>query len=121
MPRGAAPGERRGGREKGTPNKISGKVRDALWEALEADGGPVEYFRELRQTEPKSFAQLVGKLLPQARELSGPDGEGLFEEPLSRREELMSDLELARRIAFVLNAGEHALGELERMDKGEED
>jgi len=32
MPRGAAPGERRGGRQKGTPNKATVEIKDAARE-----------------------------------------------------------------------------------------
>lgn len=35
MPRGARPGERRGGRAKGTQNHVNAKTREALWAEIE--------------------------------------------------------------------------------------
>jgi hypothetical protein len=43
MPRGSAPGERRGGRQKGTPNKRTAFVRQAADLALQSGDTPLEY------------------------------------------------------------------------------
>ena len=48
-----------------------------------------------------------------ATELSGPDGEPLIEP--TRREELWSAMETARRFAFVLASGTDARNELDEM------
>ncbi len=49
MPRGSRPGERRGGRQKGTPNKVTRAVKDAILSAFEKVGGwatgPAEILR----------------------------------------------------------------------------
>ena len=44
MPRGSKPGERRGGRAKGTPNKMTKTLKESILGALGAEGG-VNYLR----------------------------------------------------------------------------
>jgi hypothetical protein len=113
MPRGSAPGERRGGRKAGTPNHITARVRDAVVEALEgAEGGAVGWLSKLSDQEPKAFASLVGKLIPQARELTGAD---LFPEREKdwRHMTFEERMDVAKRIAFMLNVANHAI------DKGQ--
>ena len=64
------------GRRAGTQNKHTRNVRDALVRALEAtaeDGGE-EFFAGLRDSDPKTFASLVGKLIPNQTQLTGDDG-----------------------------------------------
>ena len=43
MPRGSAPGERRGGRQKGVPNKRTAFVRQAADLALQSGDTPLDY------------------------------------------------------------------------------
>jgi hypothetical protein len=64
------------GRKAGTPNKTTRSVRDALVRALEAaeqDGGE-EFFTGLRDSDPKTFASLVGKLIPNQTHITGDEG-----------------------------------------------
>ncbi len=64
------------GRRPGTPNKHTRNVRDALVRALEAtaeDGGE-EFFAGLRDSDPKTFATLVGKLIPNQTHITGEEG-----------------------------------------------
>jgi hypothetical protein len=64
---GSKPGERRGGRQKGTPNKITRTLREAILQALEeagGKGGAVEYLRSQANLSPGAFLSLVGKVLP---------------------------------------------------------
>ena len=70
MPRGSKPGERRGGRKKGTPNKLTDSLKAAIIGALEQQGG-TEYLAELARTDKRTFAMLLGRLIPQ--EGSGRD------------------------------------------------
>ena len=68
--------EKTGGRKAGVPNKTTRSVKDALMRALEAtaeDGGE-EFFTGLRDSDPKTFATLVGKLIPNQTHVSGDDG-----------------------------------------------
>ena len=64
------------GRRAGTPNKTTRSVRDALVRALEAtleDGGE-EFFTSLRDSDPKTFATLVSKLIPNQTHITGDEG-----------------------------------------------
>ena len=71
MPRGSRPGERRGGRKKGTPNTLTASVKASLQAVYAARGGDeaLESWANENQTE---FYKLWGRLLPQ--ELTGADG-----------------------------------------------
>lgn len=69
--KGAKPGERRGGRQKGTPNKTTTMLKEAIIAAAEKAGsdkkgkdGLVGYCHFLATNEPKAFSQLLGKVLP---------------------------------------------------------
>jgi hypothetical protein len=61
--RGSAPGERRGGRQKGTPNKVSADIRDMVIRALNKAGG-LDYLARQAEENPGAFLTLVGKVLP---------------------------------------------------------
>lgn len=63
--------KRVGGRQKGTPNKISRDVKDAILDAFEELGG-ASYLVWLAKVEPTSFATLLGKVLP--IQITGKDG-----------------------------------------------
>lgn len=63
MPRGAKPGERRGGRQKGTPNKHTAAVKDMVLAALSNKGG-VKYLERQADENPQAFMTLVGKVIP---------------------------------------------------------
>ncbi len=59
------------GRPKGSPNKTTALLKDAIIQAAEASGldrkgkgGLVGYCTFLARDEPKAFAQLLGKVLP---------------------------------------------------------
>lgn len=61
--RGSKPGERRGGRQKGTPNKLTGQVKEMILQALDEAGGAA-YLLDQARTNPNAFMTLVGKVLP---------------------------------------------------------
>lgn len=63
---GSKPGERRGGRQAGTPNKVTGTLKDMILQALnEANPqGGVEYLKTQATQNPAAFLTLVGKVLP---------------------------------------------------------
>lgn len=66
------------GRVKGTPNKTTALLKDAIIKAAEAAGangsgedGLIGYCTFLAKDEPKAFAQLLGKVLPM--QITGED------------------------------------------------
>lgn len=61
--RGARPGERRGGRVKGTPNKIGTDIKNMVLGAL-SDVGGQQYLAKQAHENPKAFLALVGKVFP---------------------------------------------------------
>lgn len=73
--RGSAPGERRGGRKKGTPNKLTADVRAAILGALEEVGGQ-RYLVVQAHENPVAFMTLLGKCLPKV--VTGEDGKDLL-------------------------------------------
>jgi hypothetical protein len=60
---GSRPGERRGGRKKGTPNKLTANVKAAITAAF-ADAGGKDYLVMVAKTDPRTFCTLLGKVLP---------------------------------------------------------
>lgn len=71
--RGSKPGERRGGRKKGTPNKLTQTFKQAIETAFENVGG-AEYLEKMAVLQPVAFMGLIGKVLPTQIEHSNPDG-----------------------------------------------
>lgn len=74
MARGSKPGERRGGRKAGTPNKLTASNKARLEEAFRRMGdvnGLVEWAKDT----PTEFYKLWGKLIPADVKLGG-EGEG---------------------------------------------
>lgn len=61
--RGSKPGERRGGRQKGTPNKVHRDLKTMILASLDTVGGE-EYLVNLAKTHPPAYATLLGKILP---------------------------------------------------------
>jgi hypothetical protein len=77
--KGSKPGERRGGRRKGTPNKTTAALKEAILLAAEQTGedgrgkdGLVGYLRHVAEKEVRSFTALLGRVLP--LQLNGEDG-----------------------------------------------
>ena len=60
---GPAKGTRPGGRKKGTPNKITATVKEAVEKAFDEVGG-VEYLVKMAHQEPKAFMALLAKVMP---------------------------------------------------------
>lgn len=63
MPR-AQPGQRFGGRAKGTPNKMTKVLKDVILGALD-DAGGRDYLAKQAKENPAAFMSLLGRLLPQ--------------------------------------------------------
>lgn len=79
--RGSKPGEHRGGRVKGTPNKITGQIKDMILQALDAAGG-ADYLKTQAEKSPAAFLTLVGKVLP--LQLTGEGGGAIQVEKIER-------------------------------------
>lgn len=60
---GSKPGERRGGRKAGTPNKTTAALKDAILNAFATVGGE-SYLVKVAKEDPKTFCALLGKVLP---------------------------------------------------------
>ena len=60
---GSRPGERRGGRQKGTPNKTTAALKDAILNAFSEVGGE-SYLVAVAREDPKTFCALLAKVLP---------------------------------------------------------
>lgn len=80
-----AKGQKTGGRTKGTPNKTTALLKDAIIQAAELTGedqqgknGLIGYCKYLAKDEPKAFATLMGRVLPMQVEGTGEDGEIVF-------------------------------------------
>jgi hypothetical protein len=71
MPRGSAPGERRGGRQAGTPYKISADLKAMILGAL-SDAGGQDYLAKQAVESPAAFLTLIGKILPM--QVAGNEG-----------------------------------------------
>lgn len=61
------------GRPKGSVNKTGLHIREAVIEAFFAVGG-AKWVTELAQKDPKTFAMLMSKCMPQATQQIGDDG-----------------------------------------------
>lgn len=72
--RGAKPGERRGGRAPGTPNKTTLEVKQALIKAFEEMGG-VNSLVDWAKDNRGDFYKLWIKIMPTQVELSNPEGD----------------------------------------------
>lgn len=58
-----AKGIKTGGRQKGTPNKITRDIREAVLQSFEIVGG-AQYLAEQARANPVAYLSLVGKVLP---------------------------------------------------------
>jgi hypothetical protein len=61
------------GRPKGSKNKLSSTIKDAIEKAFDKAGG-VEYLVEMARAQPAAFMGLLAKVLPTQLEHSNPDG-----------------------------------------------
>lgn len=58
-----AKGFKTGGRKKGTPNKATAAVREAVVHAFHEVGG-AEYLIQLASSDPRTFCTLISKVIP---------------------------------------------------------
>jgi hypothetical protein len=65
-------GPKLGGRKKGTPNKTTAAVKEAILKAFDKVGRET-YLEKVAREDPKTFCSLLGRVLP--TEITGPEGE----------------------------------------------
>jgi hypothetical protein len=65
-----AKGQKTGGRQAGTPNKISNTVRDNVVSVFDEIGG-TEFMKQWATENPNQFFALYAKLLPLQAQISG--------------------------------------------------
>lgn len=58
-----AKGKKTGGRQAGTPNKVTADIRSAVQQAFDEAGG-VNYLKDIAKSHPQVFCSLVGKIIP---------------------------------------------------------
>ena len=90
-----ATGMKTGGRQRGTPNKLTVELKGAIEGAFVKVGGQ-KYLEGIAKTQPQVFCRMLERLLPKDLNVTLPP------EPIA---EVRSTLDAARRIAFVLAMG----------------
>ena len=88
------PGERVTGRQKGTVNKLTVSIREAIEHAFDELGG-ASYLVHVGKQDPRTFCALLGKLLP--TKLTNADGS-----PLLAALTELTDAQLEARTARAL-------------------
>ena len=56
-------GQKFGGRKKGTPNKTTAAVKEAILKSFEMVGGE-KYLAKIAEEHPQAFCTLLGRCLP---------------------------------------------------------
>jgi hypothetical protein len=75
--KGSKPGERRGGRSKGTPNKVTRELKDMILSALDKSGGE-KYLVKQAEENPVAFMTLLGKVLPKDITVAGDEDKPIY-------------------------------------------
>lgn len=73
-------GHKTGGRQRGTPNKLTGELKDMILSALSKAGG-VAYLQQQAEKNPGPFLALVGKVLPM--QVTGADNKDLIPQTIT--------------------------------------
>lgn len=95
------PGERVTGRQKGTINKLTVSIRDAIENAFTELGG-ASYLVHVGQSDPRTFCALLSKLLP--TKLANADGSPLLA-ALTELTDAQLEARTARALADAQRAG----------------
>jgi len=95
------PGERVTGRQKGTVNKLTVSIREAIEHAFDRLGG-VSYLEHVGRSDPRTFCALLGKLLP--TKLANADGSPLLA-ALTELTDAQLEARTARALADAQRAG----------------
>jgi hypothetical protein len=95
------PGERVIGRAKGTQNKLTVSIREAIEHAFDNLGG-ASYLEHVGRSDPRTFCALLGKLLP--TKLANADGSPLLA-ALTELTDAQLEARTARALADAQRAG----------------
>jgi hypothetical protein len=95
------PGERPVGRARGTQNKLTLSVKEAIERAFDKLGG-TDYLVHVGRSDPRTFCALLGKLLP--TKLSNADGSPLLA-ALTELTDAQLEARTARALADAQRAG----------------
>jgi len=95
------PGERVTGRQKGTVNKLTVSIREAIERAFDNLGG-ASYLEHVGKTDPRTFCALLSKLLP--TKLANADGSPLLA-ALTELTDAQLEARTARALADAQRAG----------------
>lgn len=87
------PRPKKAGRKKGTPNKTTASIKEAIMLAFDGIGG-LEKLTEWARDNETEFYKIWAKLLPQELQHSGPNGK-----PIQFQAHEYSDAEIEARIA----------------------
>jgi hypothetical protein len=71
------PGERRGGRKKGSRNKVTEQLRNAIMYVFRKRGGQQGMLEWAEKHQDLFYTRVLPLLLPKAVELTGADGKDL--------------------------------------------
>jgi len=78
-------GHKTGGRTKGTPNKTTAEMREAIIQAFHEAGG-VDYLVRVANDDPRTFLGLLGRVLPKEVKAEVDVGPTLMELIIRSRE-----------------------------------
>jgi hypothetical protein len=95
------PGERPVGRARGTQNKLTLSVKEAIERAFDNLGG-ASYLEHVGKTDPRTFCALLSKLLP--TKLANADGSPLLA-ALTELTDAQLEARTARALADAQRAG----------------
>ena len=95
------PGERVTGRQRGTVNKLTVSIREAIEHAFDNLGG-ASYLEHVGRTDPRTFCALLSKLLP--TKLANADGSPLIA-ALTELTDAQLEARTARALADAQRAG----------------
>ena len=95
------PGERVTGRQKGTVNKLTVSIREAIEHAFDELGG-TSYLVHVGRSDPRTFCALLSKLLP--TKLANADGSPLLA-ALTELTDAQLEARTARALADAQRAG----------------
>jgi hypothetical protein len=65
-----AKGKKTGGRQKGTPNKIAGSIKQAVLDTFNDIGG-IRHMKKWAKKQPTEFYRLAGRLIPTETKVQG--------------------------------------------------